>query len=69
VDGDAVQAVVWYRKAAEQGDAQAQNNLGVMYQNGRGVAHDDAQAVFWYRKAAVQGNTDAQRNLHQMKNR
>ena len=33
----------WYRKAADQGDAAAQYNLGVMYANGRGVTQDDAR--------------------------
>jgi hypothetical protein len=43
--------------------ALAQSNLGFMYQNGRGVAKDDAQALVWYRKAADQGNAEAQKNL------
>ena len=34
---DRVEAVRWYRRAAEQGSAQAQNNLGIMYDEGRGV--------------------------------
>ena len=53
----------WYRKAAEQGFAQAQYNLGVMYENGRGVRQDYIQAVQWYRKAAEQGIAQAQYNL------
>ena len=57
---DDAQAVAWYRKAADQGLAHAQDNLGRMYANGRGVAKDDAQAVAWYRKAADQGDADAQ---------
>ena len=36
------QAVAWYRKAADQGYAIAQTNLGVMYDNGQGVAQDYA---------------------------
>ncbi|HEY5139605.1 MAG TPA: hypothetical protein VIJ25_09880, partial [Methylococcales bacterium] len=40
------------RIKAEQGDAKAQNDLGVMYANGDGVAQDDKQAAFWFRKAA-----------------
>lgn len=48
---------------AEQGDALALNNLGVMYEKGYGVAKDDAEAVKWYRKAAEQGNTKAQFSL------
>ena len=53
----------WYRKAADQGDAAAQSNLGVMYANGQGVPQDYAEAVQWYRKAADQGDADAQNNL------
>ena len=48
------------RHAAEQGDADAQVNLGYMYDNGRGVPQDDAEAVRWYRLAAEQGNARAQ---------
>lgn len=51
------------RKAAEQGDANAQNNLGEMYQNGQGVIQDYKEAVTWYRKAAGQGHASAQNNL------
>ncbi len=60
---DEAEAVRWYRKAAEQGYAQAQFNLGVVYANGRGVAKDEAEAVRWYRKAAEQGLAMAQYNL------
>ena len=48
---------------AETGDASAQFNLGVMYDNGLGVAQDYAAAASWYRKAADQGNASAQLNL------
>jgi uncharacterized protein len=48
---------------AEQGDARARYNLGLLYDNGQGVAQDYAQAVRWYRLAAEQGNTWAQKNL------
>ena len=51
------------RQAAEQGYAYAQNNLGVMYANGRGVPKDDAEAVRWFRLAAEQGDAAAQYNL------
>ena len=49
------EAVKWYRKAADQGHAQAQSNLGVMYVKGEGVPENDAEAFKWYRKAADQG--------------
>ena len=44
----------WYRRAAEQGDAAAQNNLAICYENGQGVEQDNEEAVKWYRKAAEQ---------------
>ena len=54
------------RLAAEQGDASAQFDLGLAYDNGRGVEEDDAEAVRWYRLAAEQGLADAQFNLGNM---
>jgi len=48
---------------ANKGDAAAQFNLGVMYDEGDGVPEDDAEAVKWYRKAADQGLAEAQSNL------
>ncbi len=45
-----------FRPLAEQGDAMAQNFLGVMYKQGQGVAQDDQAAMQWWRKAAEQGN-------------
>ena len=54
------------RPLADQGDAWAQNSLGVMYRNGQGVPKDDAQAVKWYRLAADQGNASAQSLLGAM---
>jgi hypothetical protein len=56
----------WYRKAAEQGHAAAQNNLGLMCVLGRGVPQDDAKAVRWFRKAAEQGYAPARNNLAEM---
>ena len=51
---------------AKNGDASAQSNLGLMYDNGNGVAQDYSQAVYWYRKAADQGHASAQYNLGNM---
>jgi len=47
-----VEAVKWYRKAAEQNDAEAQFNLGNCYANGDGVAKDEVEAVNWFHSAA-----------------
>ncbi len=63
IKGDFQTAQEEFRPLAEQGDADAQYNLGLMYANGEGVAEDDTQAVYWYRKAAEQGDADAQFNL------
>ena len=49
---DYAQAVAWYRKAADQGNADAQLNLGVMYANGRGVAQDAVSAYALYNLSA-----------------
>jgi TPR repeat protein len=52
-----------WRQQADQGDAVAQFNLGLIYANGYGVPEDDVEAVKWYRKAAEQGQARAQSNL------
>ena len=48
---------------ALKGDASAQTNLGVMYDNGRGVGQSDAKAFEWFSKAAAQGDASGQTNL------
>ena len=58
-----VEAVKWFRKAAEQNNVQAQLTLGNMYSSGRGVPRNDAEAVKWLRKAAKQNNVQAQLTL------
>ena len=57
---DAAEAVKWYRKAAEQGLALAQDFLGRSYFHGEGVAKDAVEAVKWFRKAAEQDDAEAQ---------
>ena len=57
--------ILTYRAAAQETVA-AQYNLGVMYDNGRGVPQNCAEAVKWYRLAAEQGNASAQNNLGSM---
>jgi hypothetical protein len=66
VPKDSAETERWYRKAAEQGDAVAQSDLGVMYANGDGVPKDSAEAVRWFRKAAEQSHAAAQSNLGKM---
>ncbi len=60
---DYSEAAKWYRKAAEQGHAGAQNWLGVLYERGHGVSPSWSEAVKWYRKAAEQGEVNAQFSL------
>ena len=66
VDGvakDEKEAVKWFTKAAEQGDALGQRLLGWCYLNGTGVAKDEKEAVKWFTKSAEQGDAEAQYNL------
>ena len=51
------------KRLAEQGDAIAQNNLGICYQFGKETLKDLQKTVYWYKKAAEQGNSVAQFNL------
>ena len=50
-------------KKAEQGDADAQSNLGFMYAKGQGVPQNNKKAAYWFTKAAEQGDASAQYNL------
>jgi len=58
--GDYATALKEFRVLAEQGDADAQYNLGLMYDKGHGVAQDYKEAMKWCRKAAEQGHAYAQ---------
>lgn len=64
--GQYPQALAMLRPLAEQGDPRSQYSMGVLYENGFGVAKDLPQAAAWYLKAAEQGNSDAQYNLGAM---
>ena len=65
VDVNYKKAIEWYKKAAEQGDAQAQYNVGVMYEFGpQGVDQSDSMAMRWYAKAAAQNDVDAQARIN-----
>ena len=63
---NALKAVQWLEKAAEQGDVVAQNKLGVIYDNGEGVPKNHIQAFKWFKKAAEQGNREAQNKIGKM---
>ena len=66
LNNDPELAAGWFSRAAEQGYADAQFNLGLMYVNGEGVEKDVVQAVELFKKAAEQGHVDAQNNLGAM---
>lgn len=61
-----IEAVKWYRRAAEQDDAVAQGCMGFCYENGFGVPQDYNEAIKWYQKAAEQGNDDAKAALQRL---
>ena len=58
--GDYDTALKEWRPLAEQGDALAQFNMGVMYEQGKGVPQDYQEAGRWFRLAAEQGDALAQ---------
>ena len=63
VNKDVVEAIKWYRMAAEQGHASAQYQLGLWYDDGFGRLVDATLASMWYHKAAKQGLPIAQFKL------
>ena len=61
--GDYTTALKEWTSLAEQGDAKARFNLGIMYERGQGVLQDYKTAVKWYALSAEQGDALAQYNL------
>lgn len=61
--GNYSEAAEWYRKAANRGHVDAQYNLGILYEEGRGVTQNYTEASNWYAIAARQGNPNAQYSL------
>ena len=59
----AQQAAASFEQAAKQGNADAQYQLGFMYETGQGVEQDYRRAAQWYEKAAAQGHAQAQYQL------
>ena len=55
VEQNWVEAVKWYRKAAEQGHDLAQFKVGLSYQNGKGVPQSDTEAYIWLNISAENG--------------
>jgi len=60
--GEYATAAKEFKKAAEQGDGFAQFNLGIMYDNGKGVIQDNAYAHAWSNIAASEGHKNAKKN-------
>ena len=63
---DYATAILLFRKAADLGNADAQVQVGDMYNIGMGLPQSYAEAAKWYQKAAEQGNADAQVSLGHM---
>ena len=66
---DDLEAVKWYRLAAEQGDLDGQYNLGLSYQEGRGVIQSNEKAYAWWSVAATSGDSMAQKELEVVYNK
>jgi len=63
----AEQEFVATHKLAQQGNTEAQFNLGHMYEYGHGVPKNEAEAMNWFRLAAEQGDAGVQKALENMK--
>jgi TPR repeat protein len=63
VPRDPERAAEWHERAASQGLANAQYQMGLLYEHGEGVPRDDVAAAHWHRRAAEQGEVAAQTNL------
>ena len=58
-----VYAFHFFQSKANQGDANSQFNLALLYENGAGIPRNTKQAAYWYTKAAEQGHVQAQYEL------
>lgn len=64
--GDFKMGIEKFKSLAEQGHAEAQSTLGVLYKHGQGVQQNGNEAAKWFRKAAEQGHVSAQYSLAHM---
>jgi TPR repeat protein len=64
--GDYVPAIQVFRAMAEQGNAEAQSLLGVMYRRGQGVRRNSVRAFLWFSRAAARGNAKAKTELREV---
>jgi len=65
-NGDFMEAYQVFKPLAEQGNAEAEHNLAVLYKSGKGVMKNLKKAAYWFEKAAKLGLADAQFNLGYM---
>jgi TPR repeat protein len=63
VSQDYVQAMLWFRRAADQGNPGAMTEVGRMYAQGLGVTQDPQEALRWFLRAAADGYAPAQTNV------
>jgi TPR repeat protein len=63
---DKAEAATWLRRAADQGIAEAQYSLGLLYERGDGVEQNNMRAAHWYLQAATQGYALAQNALAEL---
>lgn len=61
------EAFLWFNKAAEKGDADAQFFIGRMHLNGVSVPANKEKAIEWFKKSAAQGNQPAKDALKRLK--
>lgn len=66
VPQDYKRAADWFEKAAEQGSAEDQYRLGLLYYKGQGVPQDYKKAADWFEKAAAQGWVAAEQMLERL---
>jgi TPR repeat protein len=60
---DEGEALRWFRASAEDGNRQAMEAVGRMYQKGQGTPRDDSEAAKWFRRGAEAGQRDAMREI------
>jgi TPR repeat protein len=59
-------AMKWYLKAAMQGNAEAEFNIGALYYDGLGTPKDESKAIAWWVKAANQGHVKSKEILERL---
>ncbi len=64
--GDYVPAITVFRAMAEEGNAEAQSLLGVMYRKGQGVTRSSVRAFVWFSRSAARGNAKAKTELREV---